>query len=180
MNDYVKFFNKGDIMRIYNNLSPSVRKKAWESLQNWILNPGWDGMRNPLLRKKMFSDLTKSKYFFPASDKNLVDKIFHSLKNRNKDEYFMMIRLSQNERPLTWVLGQGGTGVTTRVRIGVDFAPGWGSAVVYTVVMGKAKQIIYQSTSLQVIMKSLRDYYVKPKRTYAWPLLSKLTTIQSL
>ncbi len=130
----------------------------------------------------MFSDLVKSKYFFPVSDKNLVLKIFQSVTDRNENEYFMMIRLSQNARPLVWVFAEGGTGKVTRVRIGVHLIPAtkaWNSAVIYTVVMGDDDpEIVYQSTSLQVIMESLRDHYIKPKRVYAWPLLSSLMTIQ--
>ena len=180
MNDFVDIFKKGDKMYYYNSLSENDRAKAWRSFQIWLRNPVWDGISKPLLKRKMFSDLVKSKYFFPVSDKNLILKIFQSLPQRNENEYFMMIRLSQNAKPLVWVLAQGGTGKIIRVRIGIELIPAtkaWNSVVIYTVVMGEGR-IVNQSTSLQVVMENLRDYYIKPKRTYAWPLLSNLVTIQ--
>ena len=183
MNDFVKIFQKGDKMYYYNSLSPNDRVKAWKSFQTWLRNPKWDGISNQPLKRKMFSDLVKSKYFFPASDQSLVLKIFQSLPQRSANEYYMMIRLSQNPRPLTWVLARGGTSMLTKVRIGVHLIPAtkaWNSIVIYTVIFDEDLKggIVYQSTSLQVIVESLRDRFVQPKRGYAWPIFSKLMAIQ--
>ena len=171
---------KGDILRHYGGLSSNVQERAWHSYNDWLENPKWEGAKNPLLKKMMFSDLIKSKYFFPASDGNLVGEIFKSVMKRNKNEYFMMIRLSQHKQhPLVWALAQGGINMIIKVRIGVQLMPATKtSPVAINYMVATTDDSIHQSTNLQAIVETLRVYYVKPKRSYAWPLLSNLMTIQ--
>ena len=161
---------RGDIARRYDSLSFELRTKAWKSFKIWMRNPIWDGARFLSVKNKMFSDLFKLKNFFPASDKNLVMKMFESLPGRSPGEYFTMIRLSQNERPLVWVMAQGGTGKIIRVRIGVEGG-------LYSVVLAGGKR--YESEDLQEIMKKLRDHYIfTPRRFHAWPLFFNQATIR--
>ena len=169
MSDSFEIIKKGDILRYYDSLSPDLREKAYNSYQIWLKNPKWHGKDNPLLMYRMFSDLIKSKYFFPASDDNLILKIFRPVMERNKNEHFMMIRLSQNAKPLTWVLASGKNKVINKARIGVELIPGT-KRVNYTVDMGEKNT--YQSTNLEVIIEILRALYIKTNRTYAWSLLS--------
>ncbi len=169
--DPIDIIPKTLIIRHYDGLSTKISKFAWESFVIWWKNPVWDGMRNLPLRKKMFDDLLKSRYFLPVSDKDLVGRIFRDLPEIKKGDHFMMIRLSQNERPLTWVLASAGKGgKTVRIRIGVELisaATKTSKTVVnYSVTLDK--KMFYQSTNLKEVIGALRDHYLPPQDIYSW------------
>ena len=107
----------------------------------------------------------------------MVDRVFRDLPEIKKGDHFMMIRLSQNERPLTWVLASAGKGgKTVRVRIGVDLisaATKTSKTVVnYSVTLDK--KLFHQSTILQDVINALRDHYLPrppprpPRDIYSW------------
>ncbi len=168
---FYKKVKKEDIMGYFANLSEADQKHAFRSFTFWILNPKWTGMENALLRNKMWSDLFELKNFFPASDRELALRIFRSLPSRRDTEYFTMIRLSQHEKPLTWVGGRGGKKARLqKARIGVRLMldPETSKMVVtYTVRLNE--DLAWKSPRLQKIMEILRDYYFgKGKRVNPW------------
>ena len=167
--DPIDIIDKKLIIRHYDGLATRISEFAWNSFVNWWKNPVWSGFYNRRLKDKMFADLLKSRYFLPVSDKNLVMRIFRDLTMQKKGDHFMMIRLSQNERPLVWVLASGGTGKIVRVRIGVELISATKTSetvVKYSVILDK--KVFYQSTDLRKVIEALRNHYLLPQDIYSW------------
>ena len=170
-----KMFEKKHLMHYYDSLSPADRIKAWGSFITWIRNPVAN--MDTSLVKRVFSDLVKSEYFCPLADKDLILKMLKTAKDRNAGECYLMLRLSQNERPLVWVCASGGSNTINRVRIGVATVPATSTTPAttnYTVIL--EGQLAYQDTSLQAIMTKLYIHYGNGRMINAWPrLMNKIT-----
>ena len=172
-----KIFEKKHQMHYYDSLSSVDRIRAWGSFTTWIKNPVAN--MDTSLVKRVFSDLTKSEYFCPLSDKDIVMKMLKPAGARNTDECFLMLRLSQNERPLVWICASGGSNKINRVRIGVVTIPATNTTPAttnYTVILeGK---LAYQDTNLQAIMTKLYIHYGNGRTIYAWPRLMNQITVR--
>lgn len=173
-----KTFEKKHLMYYYDSLSLADRIKAWGSFTTWIKNPVAN--MDTSLVKRVFSDLVKSKYFCPLADKDVMFKMLKSVKDRNTGECYIMIRLSQNARPLVWVCAMGGSTRVVMVRIGVNTIPATTTTPAltnYTVIL--ENQLAYQGTNLQRIVGALCEHYAKGKTILAWTQAVNQITVMS-
>ena len=165
-----KIFEKKHQIHYYDSLSPADRIKAWGSFTTWIKNPVANMGPGRSLVSRLFVDLINSKYFCPLADKDVILRMLKPVKDRNAGECYLMLRLSQNTRPLVWVCAIGGSTQIIRVRIGVNTIPATTTTTPaltnYTVILNQ--QLAYQDTNLQRIVGALCEHYVKGKTIRAW------------
>ncbi len=157
-----KVFEEKHLMHYYDSLSPTDRVRAWKSFATWIKNPVAN--MGTSLMKRMLEDLIKSEHFCPLADKDVIFEMLKPVKDRNPDECYLMLRLSQHLRPLIWVCAIGGSSRVLFVRIGVNTTTQ--GLINYTVILNQ--QLVYQATNLQSIVTSLCEHYVKGKTILAW------------
>ena len=171
-----KAFEKKHKMHYYDSLTPADRIKAWGSFTTWIKNP--IAHMDTSLISRVFSDLIKSEYFCPLSDKDIVMEMLKPALARNTDECFIMLRLSQNTRPLVWVCAFGGSSKIFRIRIGVTTVMTSTTSLVtnYTVILDG--QLAYQDTSLKALTTKLYIHYGNGRTAYAWPRLMNRVTVR--
>ena len=173
-----KTFEKKHQMHCYDSLSQVDRIKAWKSFTTWIKNPVAN--MDAFLVQRVFFDLIKFEYFCPLSDKDIVMKMLESASRRNADECFIMLRLSQNTRPLVWVCAMGKSNQIIRVRIGVTTVAATSTTPAttnYTVILNG--RLAYQDTSLKAITTKLYIHYGNNRTGYAWPRLTNQFRLQS-
>ena len=162
-----KIFEKKHLMHYYDSLSPADRIKAWKSFTTWIKIPVAN--MDASLVKRLFVDLIKSKYFCHLADKDVIFEMLKPVKDRSSAECYIMVRLSQNTRPLVWVCAMGGSTRVFLVRIGVNTIPATTTTPAltnYTVIL--QNQLAYQATSLQRIVGALCEHYAKGKTIRGW------------
>ncbi len=172
-----KIFEKKHLMHYYDSLSPADRVKAWKSFTTWIKNPVAN--MDTFLVKRVFTDLVKSKYFCPLADKDVIFEMLKPVEHRKTSECYIMVRLSQNVRPLVWVCAVGGSNRVFLVRIGVNAIPATSTTPAltnYTVVLNQ--QLAYQGTNLQSIVAALCEHYVKGKTILTWTQAVNQITIR--
>ena len=151
-------------MSSYASLTKDERKKAWNSFLTWVMNP-FNGVSVNL--NKIISILrpvVKSKYFCPISDKDLILKILEPTQRRQSNECFIMLRLSQNKRPLVFVCALGGSSKILRLRIGLPTE----SDPVYTVIDKEGYKVLYQDSDINVVIQKLINYYSAGRRVLKW------------
>jgi len=163
--DPFKIFAKEHEMHYYRTLSAKDRKLAWKHFETWKQNAFGDNTAPMYLHQRVVRPLLKQSYFCPISDKDLIAKILKPAANRQTDECFVMLRLSQNPRPLVWVCALGGTSKITRVRIGIPTPRN----PKYTVMV--KDRLAYQSTDIHVIATQLRIDYAPDCKTFDWSAL---------
>ena len=174
-----KIFEKKHQIHYYDSLSLADRIKAWSSFTTWIKNPVANVGPGRSLVSRLFVDLIKSKYFCPLADKDVILKMLKPVKDRNAGECYIMVRLSQNVRPLVWICAVGGSARILRVRIGVNTIPATTTTPAltnYTVILNQ--QLAYQGTNLQSIVAALCEHYVKGKTILAWTQAVNQITIR--
>ncbi len=174
-----KIFEKKHLTHYYDSLSPTDRVKAWGSFTTWIKNPVANLGPGRSLVSRLFADLIKSEYFCPLADKDVIFRMLKPVKDRNPAECYIMLRLSQNERPLVWVCGIGGSARVWMVRIGVNTIPATTTTPAltnYTVILNQ--QLAYQDTNLQSIVAALCEHYAKGKTILAWTQAVNQITIR--
>ena len=174
-----EIFEEKQGMYYYDSLTLNDRIKAWGSFATWINNLLGNMASDKSLVKRVFLDLIKSEYFCPLADKDIVLKIMKPAALRNVNECFIMVRLSENQRPLVWVCASGGSSKINRVRIGVATIPATSTTpptTNYTVIL--EGQLAYQDTSLQAIMTKLYIHYGNGRTIHAWPRLMNQITIR--
>ncbi len=174
-----KIFEKKHLIHYYDSLSPADRMKAWGSFTTWIKNPVANMGPGRSLVSRLFMDLINSKYFCPLADKDVILRMLKPVEDRNPGDCYVMLRLSQNTRPLVWVCAIGGSTQIIRVRIGINTIPATTTTPAltnYTVILNQ--QLAYQGTNLQSIVAALCDRYVKDKTILAWPQAVNRITIQ--
>ena len=142
--------------RFYDGLSTADRKLAWKSYERWLENPSHAGTPpSRLFTLNIILSLLGLSYFCPLSDKDLVLKLMQPVERQPIDRCYGMVRLSQNERPLVWVIAFGGKrpGLSgprmIRVRIGTPTA----SNPRYTV---------------DLLLAHLHAHYATTRKLYAW------------
>lgn len=163
--------------RLYAGLSTTDRKRAWRSYEQWLKNPTDGGTPTSNLEAlNMIRPLLSLSYFCPLSDKDIVMQMLQPVERQPIDRCYVMVRLSQNERPLVWVCALGGKrpGVSgpciIRVRIGTPTA----LHPRYTVIL--EKKLTYESKNLHVILAHLHARYAPTRKLYAWTELYLVTT----
>lgn len=153
-------------MSSYASLTKDERKKAWNSFLTWVMNPfkGVSVNLNKII--SILRPVVKSKYFCPISDKDLILKILEPTQRRQLNECFIMLRLSQNKRPLVFVCALGRSRIY-RVRIGLptDLNPE------YTV-LNKEGNIIHHNSDIKVIIQELIDSYAEGLTVHKWSEVS--------
>ncbi len=176
-----KIFEKKHLIHYYDSLSPADRLKAWGSFTTWIKNPVANLGPGRSLVSRLFVDLIKSEYFCPLADKDVIFDMMKPVKDRSPDECYLMLRLSQNERPLVWVCAIGGSARVFMVRIGVNAIPATTTTPAltnYTVILNH--QLAYQGTNLQSIVAALCERYAKGKTILSWTqAVNQFTVVES-
>lgn len=157
-----KIFQKEHLMHYYDSLSPTDRKLAWKSFMTWKDLPLGDGTADMYLHRRIILPLVKSVYFCPISDKDLIIKMLKPVAKRGKDECFVMLRPSQNQRPLVWVCALGGSERIILVRIGIPTPTNPN----YTVILNN--QLVYQDTDIHFIVTHLWTHYAKGRKIHPW------------
>ncbi len=162
--------------RFYDGLSTADRKLAWKSYERWLENPSHAGTPpSRLFTLNIILSLLGLSYFCPLSDKDLVLKLMQPVERQPIDRCYGMVRLSQNERPLVWVIAFGGKrpGLSgprmIRVRIGTQTA----SSPRYTVILDQ--KLTYESANVSVILAHLHAHYAPTRKLYAWTELYQET-----
>ena len=165
-----KIFKKEHLMHYYDGLSETDRKLAWESLLEWQKNPYGNNTHATMIPRIIVARLLKNPWFCPIADKDLIMQMMQPAAGRSVGEYFIMLRLSQNVRPLVWVCAFGGSTRIIRVRIGDD-----GDGSRYTVILNN--KFAYVNVSIQAIMTDLIIHYTTPKnrRIFSWTNLRSKT-----
>ena len=162
--------------RFYNGLSTADRKRAWNSYEQWLKNPIDGTQTSNLEALNMIRPLLSLSYFCPISDKDIVSNMLQPVERQPIDRCYVMLRLSQNERPLVWVCALGGKrpGLSgpriIRVRIGAPTA----SRPRYTVVL--EQKLAFESENVHVILAHLHAHYAPTRKLYAWTELYQETT----
>nr|QBK90944.1 MAG: hypothetical protein LCPAC201_02450 [Pithovirus LCPAC201] len=154
----------GQNLICYAGLTEKQREKAWKSLMIWFTNP-FDG-ESVHLTKIIFilRPLVKSEYFCPISDKDLIGKIFEPAQDRPSNECYIMLRLSQNKRPLVFVCALGGSSRIYRVRIGLptDLNPE------YTVLKEHSDTILHHNSDINIVIQELITSYARDRKVRRW------------
>ncbi len=154
----------GQNLICYAGLTEKQREKAWKSLMIWFTNP-FDG-ESVHLTKIIFilRPLVKSEYFCPISDKDLIGKIFDPAQDRPSNECYIMLRLSQNKRPLVFVCALGGSSRIYRVRIGLptDLNPE------YTVLKEHSDTILHHNSDINIVIQELITSYARDRKVRRW------------
>ena len=147
----------------YAGLTEQEREKAWKSCLTWVTNP-FDGESIHL--NKIISILrpvVKSEYFCPISDKDLIREILKPALDRPSNECYIMLRLSQNKRPLVFVCYLGGSRIW-RVRIGLPTD----SNPEYTVLDKESGTVLYHNTDINAVIQKLIDSYSEGRKVHRW------------
>ena len=153
-------------MSSYASLTKDERKKAWNSFLTWVMNPygGKSVNLNEII--SILRPAVKSKYFCPISDKDLILEILKPTKDRQSNECFIMLRLSQNKRPLVFVCALGRSRIW-RIRIGLPTD----SNPEYTV-LDKEGDIIHHNSDIEVIIQELINSYAEGLTVHKWSEVS--------
>jgi len=167
--------NKKEVIyQYYHNMKWPEQESAWESFVTWKKNPLDNGAPAGDVPKLILDPLLNNPYFCPVSDKDAIIKIMSGALDCPVGRCFVMIRLSQNERPLVWVCGFGGFGSEDdhtriiRVRIGVPIGTNKNYTVVFKNKETGEVEITYKSDNLHVIMAHLRVHYAPKCKIYKW------------
>lgn len=164
----MKIGNEHFMKHYYPKTSAELQEAAWKSLMIWFKNPLGDAGGNAELSKTIINPLLNTSYFCPVSDKDIIMKMFASVSKHSPDKCFVMVRLSQNERPLVWVCAFGGSTRIVRVRIGIPTENNRNYTIVFKNQETDEVEITYSSESLQVIMAHLHIHYAPKLKIYEW------------
>lgn len=172
----------------YTALTKEDSREAWKSIQTWIEEDS----------KKAWSILTtwsecddskkifNSEYFCAIGNTDLTHKILTPATGRASDECFIMLRLSQNVRPLVFVCVFGGLSSVTQVRIGLSLIftnsseavrnpknPRELKLTIEFTVINKDKKITHSNSDIDVIIQELIKEYSDGRKVLKWSVLKQ-------